>query len=88
MAELFEMQDSNLHKYLTGERKLNANLILKLSAFSHLSPEHWLRIEVKNELIELNQEKQKNRDYEKFDYLKHFIEREEPHLAVFEKGKS
>lgn len=70
LAHLFEMQDSNLHKYLIGERKLNAHLVLKLSSFSHLSPEHWLRIEIKNELIEINEEKKKNQDYNKYDYRK------------------
>ncbi|TZF85722.1 transcriptional regulator (plasmid) [Pedobacter sp. BS3] len=68
LADLFEMQNSNLHKYLTGERKLNSALVLKLSSFSHIGPEYWLRIEVKNELIEINKEKAKNKDYRKYDY--------------------
>jgi len=68
LADLFEMQDSNLHKYLSGERKLNAHLVLKLSSFSHLSPDYWLRIEVKNELIEINKEIKKNKAYKKYDY--------------------
>ncbi len=68
LADLFEMQDSNLYKYLIGERKLNPNLVLKLSSFSHISPEYWLRIEVKNELIEINNEIKKNKDYKKYDY--------------------
>lgn len=66
MAHLFEMKDSNLHKYFVGERKLNTDLILKLSSFSHLNPEYWIRIEVKNELIEIT--KRENRDYSKYDY--------------------
>lgn len=70
LADLFEMQDSNLHKYLTSERKLNADLVLKLSSFSHLKPEYWLRIEVKNELFEINEEKKKMKDYNKYDYRK------------------
>lgn len=39
LANYFEMRDSNLHKYLSGERKLNAKLVLKLSTFSHTKPE-------------------------------------------------
>ncbi len=67
LANYFEMHDSNLHKYLSGERKLNAKLVLKLSTFSHTKPEHWYRIEVKNELLELKKE---NLDYyKKYDYL-------------------
>jgi antitoxin HigA-1 len=66
LAELFEMKDSNLHKYLIGERKLNPKLILKLSHFSHTKPEYWIQIQVKNELMELKKE---NTDYyEKYDY--------------------
>lgn len=68
LADLFEMKDSNLHKYLIGERKLNARIVLKLSSFSHLNPEYWLRVQVKNELIEINKEKEGSNDYQKYDY--------------------
>lgn len=68
LATYFEMRDSNLQKYLTGERKLNAEVVLKLSAFSHTKPEYWYRVQVKNELIELKKEKQKVSNYEKYDY--------------------
>jgi antitoxin HigA-1 len=77
LAHLFEMKDSNLHKYLIGERKLNANIVLKLSSFSHLSPEYWLRIEVKNELLEITKEKEKYADYSKYDYRNLFVAAEE-----------
>lgn len=68
LADLFEMKDSNLYKYLIGERKLNSTIVLKLSSFTELSPELWLRIEVKNELIEINKEKKKKKIYEKYNY--------------------
>jgi antitoxin HigA-1 len=68
LATYFEMRDSNLQKYLSGERKLNAEVVLKLSAFSHTKPEHWYRVQVKNELIELNKEKQNVAEYQKYDY--------------------
>jgi len=68
LATYFEMRDSNLQKYLSGERKLNAEVVLKLSAFSHTKPEQWYRVQVKNELIELNKEKQKIANYQKYDY--------------------
>lgn len=77
LAHLFEMKDSNLHKYLIGERKLNANIVLKLSSFSHLSPEYWLRIEVKNELLAISKEKEKYADYSKYDYRNLFLVAEE-----------
>ena len=72
LATLFEMKDSNLHKYLVGERKLNTSLVLKLSTFSHTNPEYWLRVEVKNELIDIIKEKEKTNDYQKYDY-KHLL---------------
>ena len=68
LADLFEMKDSNLHKYLVGKRKLNTSLVLKLSSFSHTNPEYWLRVEVKNELIEIAKEKSKIKEYQKYDY--------------------
>lgn len=68
LASYFEMKDSNLHKYLIGERKLNAKLALKLSTFSHTKPEQWYRVQVKNEMIELNKEKANVEAYKKYDY--------------------
>jgi addiction module HigA family antidote len=68
LAGLFEMESSNLHKYLVGDRKLNSDMILKLSAFTHTSPELWLRLQVKNELIGINREKKNNKEYSKYDY--------------------
>lgn len=69
LAALFEMRDSNLYKYLNGERKLNSELAIKLGSFSHLNPEYWLRIEVKNELFEINEERKINKKkYSKYDY--------------------
>jgi plasmid maintenance system antidote protein VapI len=68
LAAYFDMRDSNLHKYLSGERKLNATVALKLSTFSHTKPEYWYRVQVKNELIELNKEKENVESYKKYDY--------------------
>ncbi|HNR07994.1 MAG TPA: helix-turn-helix transcriptional regulator [Saprospiraceae bacterium] len=68
LADLFEMKDSNLYKYLVGERKLNTTIVLKLSSFTDLNPEYWLRIEVKNELIEINKEKIKIKFFRKYNY--------------------
>ncbi|QHI36359.1 hypothetical protein IMCC3317_17210 [Kordia antarctica] len=68
LAKYFEMRDSNLHKYLTGQRKLNPEIVLKISSFSRTNPEYWYRIQVKNEIVKLKKEKIK--DYEKYDYEK------------------
>lgn len=68
LARLFEMQESNLHKYLVGERRLNTDIAFKLSAFSRTEPEYWLRVEIKNELLEIEREKKKVKGYEKYDY--------------------
>jgi plasmid maintenance system antidote protein VapI len=72
LAHAFEMEDTNLYKYLIGERKLNADIVLKLSSFSHTKPELWYRIQIKNELNELKKEKQNLKEYEKYDY-KNFV---------------
>ncbi len=68
LANYFGMRDSNLHKYLTGQRKLNPEIVLKISAFSHTKPEYWYRVQVKNELAKLKKENLK--DYDKYDYRK------------------
>jgi addiction module HigA family antidote len=68
LAQYFEMEPSNLHKYLTGERRMNAELAMKLSSFSHTKPEYWFSIQIKNELIKLRQEKSNLDEYKRFDY--------------------
>lgn len=66
LAELFEMKDSNLHKYLTGERKLNTDIAFKLASFTKTTPEHWLRLEIRNELKKLGGAKAA--EFEKYGY--------------------
>ena len=68
LANLFEMKDSNLYKYLIGERKLNPDIVMKLSSFSHTQPELWYYIQTKNELSELRKEKSQFQKYKKYDY--------------------
>ena len=68
LAKYFGMGDSNLHKYLTGERKLNPEIALKISSFSHTNLEYWYRVQMKNEILKLKKERTK--DYEKYDYRK------------------
>lgn len=70
LASGFEMKDTNLYKYLIGERKLNPDIVLKLSSFSHTKPELWYYIQIKNELNELRKEKDKIDEYKKYDYKK------------------
>ncbi len=68
LAKYFGMRDSNLHKYLTGKRKLNPEIVLKISSFSRTKPEYWYRVQVKNEIVKLKKENTK--DYDKYDYKK------------------
>lgn len=62
--------DSNLRKYLSGERKFNADLAMKFSCFFHTPAEIWLQLQLKNELSELKKEKKQVRHYERYDYRK------------------
>lgn len=66
LAKYFGMRDSNLHKYLTGKRKLNPEVVLKISSFSRTKPEYWYRVQVKNEIVKLKKEDKK--EYDKYDY--------------------
>lgn len=53
LAEYFEMEDSNLHKYLSGERKLNAELAVKLSFFFIRNQNNGIEFKSKMNLLNL-----------------------------------
>lgn len=67
-AKIVGLQPSNLHKYLTGTRKLNADLALKFSYFFNTSPELWIMIQAKNEIIHVQLEKGNIGKYKKYDF--------------------
>lgn len=69
-AICLDITDSNLKKYLTGERKFNIDLAMKFGHFFHTSPELWLRLELKNELSQLRKERAHIKHYTKYDYRK------------------
>jgi antitoxin HigA-1 len=69
-ALCLDTTDGNLRKYLSGERKFNKDLALKFASFFHTSPELWLLLQLKNELMELKKEKKQVKRYEKYDYRK------------------
>ena len=68
-AVYLDTTDSNLKKYVTGERKFNKDLVLKFSHFFHTPAELWLKLQLKNELFELKNKKE-TKQYEKYDYRK------------------
>lgn len=70
MAGIFEMKDSNLHKYLKGDRRLNSDLAMKLGAFFHTRPELWYLIQAKNEILDLKAREEGLKKYEKYDIEK------------------
>ena len=67
-ASVIEMNYSNLYKYLIGDRKLNADLAMKFSRFFDTSPEVWIMIQVKNEIIKIKSDKKTLNKYDKYDY--------------------
>ena len=70
IAQVLEMQDSNLIKYLNGERGLSADFVMKISSFFHTKPELWFMVDIKNNLNQLRNENVQTRKYEKYDYKK------------------
>jgi plasmid maintenance system antidote protein VapI len=70
IAEVLEMQDSNLIKYLNGDRGLNPDFVMKLSSFFHTKPELWYMVEIKNNLNKLKTENKQINKYKKYDYRK------------------
>jgi antitoxin HigA-1 len=69
-ATSIDTSDSNLKKYVSGERKFNTDLAMKFGCFFHTSPELWLRLYIKSEFIALNSVKSKVQRYKKYDYKK------------------
>jgi addiction module HigA family antidote len=60
---------SNLNKYLKGQRAFNTELAMKFSRFFHTPVDIWLKVQLKNDLIAL-QEADKGHKYDKYDYKK------------------
>jgi plasmid maintenance system antidote protein VapI len=69
-ARNMDTTDSNLKKYVKGERKFNIDLAMKFGHFFHTSPELWLMVHTKNEFLLLNKEKSRIKKYKKYDYKK------------------
>ena len=69
-ATSIDTTDSNLKKYLSGERKFSTDLAFKFSNFFHTTPDLWISIDVKNELINLKAQKKQIGKYRKYDYEK------------------
>lgn len=69
-AIYIDTTDGNLKKYIKGERKFNTDLAMKFGNFFHTSPELWLKVSLKNELLQLYKEKKQVGKYKKYDYRK------------------
>jgi plasmid maintenance system antidote protein VapI len=69
-AESIDTTDGNLKKYLSGERKFNTDLAFKFASFFHTTPDLWMGVYTKNELLELKKEKKQFSKYKKYDYEK------------------
>lgn len=69
-AEIIENKDKNLRKYLIGERRFSTDLAMKFGFFFHTSPDIWLKVQVKNDLLLLQREKETKEKYNKYDYEK------------------
>ena len=62
--------DGNLKKYLSGERKFSNDHAFKFSNFFHTTPDLWLKVNIKNEMLILKKEKKQTTKYKKYDYEK------------------
>lgn len=69
-ARFIEMDGANLNKYYRSDRRFNTELALKFSHFFHTPPDLWLKIQIKNELLFLQKEKEADDKYLKYDYEK------------------
>jgi len=69
-ARFIEMDGANLNKYYRSDRRFNTELALKFSHFFHTPADLWLKIQIKNELLLLQKEKEADEKYSKYDYEK------------------
>lgn len=69
-ATSIDMTDGNLKKYLSGDRKFSIDLAMKFAHFFHTTPDLWLKVQIKNQLIELNTNKVQTKKYRKYNYEK------------------
>jgi plasmid maintenance system antidote protein VapI len=67
-AEGLDTKDSNLKKYVDGERSFNGDLAMKFGSFFHTSPDLWLKVHAKNELLQLQENKKDSQRYKRYDY--------------------
>lgn len=69
-AKHIDIDDSNLNKYYRSDRRFNTVLALKFAYFFHTPADLWLRVQIKNELLELHREQEATEKYSKYDYQK------------------
>jgi plasmid maintenance system antidote protein VapI len=69
-AGYIEIDGSNLNKYYRNDRRFNTELALKFAYFFHTPPDLWLKVRIKNELLQLQKEKEAAEKYRKYDYEK------------------
>lgn len=68
-AIAIDINDSNLKKYISGDRKFNADIARKFGRFFHTSPTTWMKVQQIDDLIKLRTEKIDERYY-KYDFTK------------------
>lgn len=69
-AKYIDSDISNLNKYYKGQRAFNTELAMKFGHFFHTPVDVWLRVQLKNDLLELQKEKETEEKYRKYDYEK------------------
>src|SRR5690606_32481498 len=62
-AKHIDIDDSNLNKYYRRDRRFNTVLALKFAHFFHTPADLWLKVQIKNELLELQREKEAEEKY-------------------------
>lgn len=69
-AKHIDVDSSNLNKYYRSDRRFNTVLALKFAHFFHTPADLWLKVRIKNELLELHREQEATDKYSKYDYEK------------------
>ena len=58
-AKYIDLEESNLSSIISGRRKINISLALKLEQIFGVNPSWWFEIQLKNEFLNLKEKKKK-----------------------------
>jgi addiction module HigA family antidote len=69
-AQHIDTTAARLKKSISGDQKFSPDLALKFGAFFHTSPDLWMKLYFKNEMIHFHEAKKHLKKYKKYNFEK------------------